>query len=507
MRRACVGLALLLVACATLAQVRQDHLSDGKAAGKQAQQRGQGDRLIQNAFQSAHTISLQLSPTDRVELLIGLARAARKKDPEKARLWAIEALQLTKEMRSSPQRSQYETDAIRDLASVSSEEALALLPGLDVLPLGNDCDARARAAASVFQEFLNQHPEGWERLSAVAQRMGDTGNFPFQAVQIVIGRIRGKDQETATVLMQQAIHYYSVSSCTPCTNHQLAILLTEDSSLVPASTLKAILGSMLSSLSNAAHSSPEDAAKPGTAGDGNAELSALNQEALVLLMTLIHSVDPEMERKFRDEHPGAYSDALDIGAAPESGFGIVDTKASADSADAPGNSSHGSAQASPTTRPSEESDDDDTAEIVNNSLLENAVPSPEESEEALKNERNPEQRLRILVERSMGLASSERWTELSNVLVEAFALGEKSFRKSVDDDPHASWRRCLGATELSTLVEVLAKSAPQMLLENIGNLRTSVLQAQLYVSFAEGRQSEEDPLSPVMIRAGDQGTQ
>src|SRR5258708_1319077 len=267
MRTTCmVGLVFFIVAYTADAQVAEERVTAGKAATEQEQKGGsENDLLVESAFRTSHTIAAQLSTTDRVEVLVRLANAAGKKGPEKARQWALEALRLTSEMRATAQRSQYEIDAIRALAEVNSEEALALLPGLEVPASAKDDDPRVKAATAVFQEFLNQHPGDWEKLPAVAQRIGDTGNYAFQAIQIVISRIGSKDPEAAAALMRQAIHYYNLSPHSPSTNNQLAILLAEESKFVPGSTLKATLETMLSSLLNTDHAPAENLANAGAA--------------------------------------------------------------------------------------------------------------------------------------------------------------------------------------------------------------------------------------------------
>jgi len=473
-----------------------------KASTEQVQKRGsENDLLVENVFRNSHAISVNLSPTDRVELLVRLASTAGKKHPEKARQWALEALRLANEMHPTVQRAQFEVHAIGSLAVVDSEKALALLPSLEAPASPTDDDTRAKAASSVFQEFLSQHPDDWQKLSSVAQRIGDTGNYPFQAIQIVISSIGSKDPESAATLIQQAIRYYNLSAHSPSSNHQFATLLAEDSRFVSGSTLKTTLETVLSSLLNADRAPSQDITKAGAAGYEDA--SALNRATFALLVPLINSVDPELEQKLRQERP-SLTPAVSVVGHLE-GQPIIVGPATLPSTESVITMIFPDAKAQLPTMVADLakcSDGSDPIQTLQTPSPEDVARFLDDSEETFKKAGDPEQKLRILVERGVSLASSERRAELSNILADAFALGEKLFRKSVDEDPQASWNGRPGARGLSTLVEAAAKTAPQIVLERIRNMHTSVLQGQLYASFVEGVQSEQDSASVMVMRAG-----
>jgi acyl-CoA reductase-like NAD-dependent aldehyde dehydrogenase len=82
--------------------------------------------LVESAFQNSNSLAPQLSPTDRIELLLRIADAARAMHPEAAKQWAIEALQGVKEMRSGKRKVQYETQVISELGSVGSDPAFCV---------------------------------------------------------------------------------------------------------------------------------------------------------------------------------------------------------------------------------------------------------------------------------------------------------------------------------------------------------------------------------------------
>jgi len=497
-----VGWLCFFVVCTAVAQSADRHAPANTAAEQRQKRSSENDGMVESACRYAHTIAeRQLSSTDRVEVLLRLANAAGKKHPEKAKQWAVEALRLADEMGSAERRTQYETEAISALAAVDSEEALTLLPGLDVPASSNDDDARTEAAKTVFSKFINQHPGDWEKLSVAAQRMGDTGHYPFGAVQTVVSRIGKKNPEAAATLMLQAIHYYNLNAHSPVANNQMATLLVEDARFVPGSTLKATVETMLSNLRNSASPENLSAGTPRNPSE-DASLVDLNRATLAILLPLLSSVDPEMERKLRQEIP-SQDPMLDAVASLESAPTIVGP-ATVSSAESLSMILLGVGTQSPaiTFNSVERSDGGDTVAMVRPPSQDDVSRLLEDSDAALEKAQDPEQRLEILTERALSLVAGKRRTELSNALVDALAVGEKLFRKSVDENPQASWNSRPGARELSTLVEAAAKTAPQVVLESLRNVHDSVLQAQLYVSFVEGLQSDQDFPSVFVVSLG-----
>jgi hypothetical protein len=499
MRTGCiVGLVLLLAAGAAFGQVAVGRPASAEAAPDQEQKGSADDLQVESVLQQAHVLASQLAPTDRMEFLVRLAEAAGKKHPGKAEQWVMEALQLIREMSSSARRSQYQARAISELALLNSEEALDLLPGLEFSSSWKDCDARAGAPLFVFQAFLKQHPGGTEKLSAVAQRIGDTGNYPFRAVHILITRIGNKDPEAATALIEQAIQYYNLSAHDPCSNNQMATLLSDDTQFVPGSMLKAIVETMVSRLVNTDSVFSGSLTTTGTEGNEDPGLRVLNHASLAMLMR-ISSLDPDIKRKLQQALP-SLDLATHVVAQLEGGQNIVELSDSPIEDHLSVVLSNASAQAPPANLSiAERPEGDDAEPTVQTPSSEDLASYLDDSEKALERDGDPEQRLQILLARGVSLVSAERPAELSNVLAEAFALGEKLFRKSVDDNPQASWKDRPGAGVLSALVELTAKKAPQVVLERLKSVQTTVLQAQLYVSFVEGVQSETDSPSIMVI--------
>jgi hypothetical protein len=474
------------------AQVTEVREPGREAAPQQRQSNSsENDSLIQSVLDSSHAIAAQLSPKDGVELLVRLADMAGKKNPEVARQWDLEAFHIASDMPSGLQRAHYEVASITGLASVDSREALALLLTLEFPPAWNDCEARATATGAVFRQFLRQHPNDWKRLTTVAQRLGERGNYPFHAVQILIRQIKNKAPETATALVQHAIQYYSLGAHDSCSNNKLAALLAEDSKLVSGSALKAAVETILSSLWNGERG-------PSRSGsDSGSSEHQVNQSTLSILLPLINAFDPQMAQKLRQEQPPALTTASVTD--PEADRNMVKFAGS------PGemhvnivfsNSRNQGPLQEPASAPKVNTDG--AMSVLQPPSPEDLAGFLEGSEEASGNGQNPEQQLEVLLERGLSLVSADRQAELSNALTDAFAVGEKLFRKSVNDDPQASWKDRPGAGALSILVESAAKSAPRLVLEKIRNTHNSVLQAQLYVCFVAAMQSEQDSASAVI---------
>ena len=495
MRSVLVGV-ILFASCTAISQVAESPRANSKSTTGNGQP-AENDNLTRSVLRTAHAIANQLSPTDRTELLLRLARNAKRVQPSASRQWAMEALRFAGEMRSTLQRAKYEVQAINALASVDSEQALALLPTLEIPASTKDFDPRTRAAPAVFTAFMEQHPNDWERLSAFAQAIGETGNYPFRAIEIVVNQVEKKNLDAASALMQQAIYYYHRAAHNASSRGQFAALLAAHYNLVPGSPLKSTFASLFGELLN------KDNAASGAMGGSAANEAGSNQLddfMLALLMPAVSSVDPEMAQTLRQARPSVdkrLNVVLDLGSESTGMEGI----------NLPGESITLISSEKGTRASEEDSNfiepiERDTVQAFDLSSPVSLAESLEDSEKTLKKTVDAREWLEILVGRGVSLIAGERPDELANVLAEAFALGEKLFRKSIDEDRQASWESRPGGNELSTLVEAAARVVPQTVLERIRNVRTSVLQAQLYVSFAGGLQADDASPPVIVMRAG-----
>jgi hypothetical protein len=483
---------IVLVGCTALSQVVEVPPLTNKPPAEDGQ-RAENDRLARSVLRNAHTISRQLSPTDREELLLRLAKSARKKQPETAKQWATEAFRLSNEMRPSVQRARYQIEAIGEVASVDSVQALALLPALEIPAEAKDFDPRTRAAAAVFDAFLDQHPNDWEKLSSTAQAIGETGNYPFRAIQSVISRVAKKDEDAASALMLQAAYYYNRTEHNPSANIQMAALLSEHSRFLTGSALKVTLETLVADLLNG-----ESAGRNGMANQG---VNSTNRIIFPMIMPIIKSANQEMQRQFNQAYPflNTPSVLVDLQDVPGNMEGITLTAPESISVVYRDANTQALQDASGSV---ESLEGGISLQILDVSSQEDLAKSLVDSQAALNKASGPQEKLQILAGRGMSLAAADRQVELANLLDEAFALGEKLFRKSIDDDPHMSWDSRPGAAELSMLVGTAARILPETVLEGIRRVHTSVLQAELYVSFADGLQSENSLPSVMVMRAG-----
>src|SRR5262249_24367847 len=289
-----LALALLFAGVRLAAQPQDEGRFPDKTTASQKSD-SESDRLIETAFESAQKLATQLSATDRIELLLRMADAAGKWRPQKAKQWSREALRLAGQMRPGGQRSMYEAEAVMHLSAADSEQALALLLSLEAPASAGGFDPQTAAAPSVFERFLDQHPDGWETLAAKAQSMGDAGRYPFKAIHSVINRIEPSNEDAAGELMQHAVRYYH-RSARPSSADPMADLLAAHSKFVRGSALKAILAEVVSDLLKAQTG-------PGADWPSHSGSRGLNEFTLAQLMPIIQSVDPAFEAKLRRDHP------------------------------------------------------------------------------------------------------------------------------------------------------------------------------------------------------------
>ncbi|MGH7181669.1 MAG: hypothetical protein ACREJN_06815, partial [Nitrospiraceae bacterium] len=377
--------------------------------------------LVQSMLGLSHAMATQLSPKDGVELLVHLADVAGKKNSEEARQWNLEALRLARDMTAGRERAHYEGEIIRGLASVDSTAALVLLPTLE-FPLSWEDDCNDGTIAAVFQGFLQQHPDDWERLATVAEGLGESGKYPFDAVQILVRQIEGKHPEMATSLVQQAIQFYNVSAHDPCSNNRMAALLARNSELIPGSSMKAAVESLLSNLSNGDHGSLENRSGSDPSLDQK-RLSSLEQSTVNMLMALINSLDPQMAQKLKQKQLSADSTAVQVADA-EGGGNSVQSGGTITAMDVTVvlSSLGDPAQL---TAPQGPPNIDGAMSAIQSTSAEELAGFLESSKVASENDQDPEQQIEVLLERGLSLASANQPAELSNVLGTAFTVGEK----------------------------------------------------------------------------------
>jgi hypothetical protein len=458
-------------------------LQNGHSLGEQQE----GSNLAGIAFQSAYSLSKQISTYDRVELLLHLSKAAAKKCPEKSRTWAEEALQAAGQMPPTTDRAMYEWQALSNLATVNSKEALTLLTTLEAPAGFKDFDPRSEAATTVFNSFLKDYPGKFEEVSTAAQRIGDSGLYPFIAIQTVISRMSGKNRELAGALVEQAIHYYTVGAETSLASNQLTSLLLEHSQFVSPQVLKSVLTDVVSAISQTSNAGVAE--KTDTLfviGDDDATSVSLNAATLASIMPLLESVDPDLANKIRHEHPPVSASSIPVIMSSENRPTIMSQVILSGETNAVASDQ----QLESTQRTAEPTLN--SAKIADKSL---AAPNVEDlnrlivkSENALKEAGSDEERLPILIQQVEVLASAGQREKLSGVLSEVFALAERLFRKSVNEESKVRWNKRTGAADLTALVEICARQIPQILMSTIRNVQTPVLRAQLYVVLAEGLQ-------------------
>lgn len=505
MMRSALAIIVLFAACCAISQTPEAAPATSKAAVQKDQDKTKAqdvekdagnDSLIRSVLRNAHALAPQLSPTDRVELLLRLAETAWKSQPETAKQWAREALRLSNEMRPSLRRARYQVKAVSEIAEIDSKEALALLPTLEIPASAKHFDPRTTAATAVFRAFLNQHPDDWEQLSPVATAMGESGHYPFQAINTVITFLQRTDEDAAAALMLHAVSFYNRSEHTPVANLRLAALLSEHYGLLPGSALKATLDALLANLQH-----PDQAREDAATNSEETQSNAIRDAALALLMPLIGSVDPDLHQKLIQANPSLGTSPLVVDLDgepailqrldPQNGDNVVVATEKKDNQPSPENSD--------TAQPEE---DGDSATVFSAASEKEVSALLGDTETALKSTADSEDRLQVLVGRGLALAAGEKSNELAGLLEEAFPLGEELFRKSVDKDRQASWDGRPGASELILLVEATARTAPRAMIERIQSLRTPVLQAQLFVSLADALQSPELSRALMVMRTG-----
>jgi hypothetical protein len=214
-------LGALLLACSLWAVAwAQDAGAPQKSASAEAPSADvAGDAATtltaQDLLERSHLIAQDLSAQDRVLVLKDLASAAKLVPPEKARAWTEELFQAARDL-PEERRRVIQGRALSSLAQSDPEAALALLPQMEAGPPPSaqlPMNPRAAAANQVFEALWRKKgAAAYDLIRQEAQRLGESGDYPFQAMGQIIRQLGAREAERGQALFSDALGSYQNQS-------------------------------------------------------------------------------------------------------------------------------------------------------------------------------------------------------------------------------------------------------------------------------------------------------
>lgn len=165
----------------------------------------------------SYLLGQQFTPEERAFHLTELTRAAAKIEPPFDRLWAEQLFQLSFQLPMSWNRVAHEKNALQALAEVDPIRAFELFGTLDdpvPTPAGTlPEDVRAYAARTVFYKYWKlRGTKSLGDIRAQAEHLGETGQYPYAAIALIIRDVEREDKLEAQSLYDDALTFYGQGS-------------------------------------------------------------------------------------------------------------------------------------------------------------------------------------------------------------------------------------------------------------------------------------------------------
>ncbi len=204
--------------------------SPSDTAGEPANPELQPAALLERAYAITRDLPLET----RAYLLGWMLDPASRIEPQIAQAWADELFQMAHDLSDPQQRGPAEIQAVDALSRIDVVHALEVFRQMDadiimngrVMPL----DVRDSAARNLFSELLRK--KGVPALPVLeqeAQRLAESGAYPYIAMGFAADQILHKDRSLAEKMFADAVAAYQQSTPTLVGNAEFVTMLRDSS--------------------------------------------------------------------------------------------------------------------------------------------------------------------------------------------------------------------------------------------------------------------------------------
>lgn len=445
------------------------------------------------------------SAGDRAFLLARAAAASAQLNADQSKAWANDAFQLATQQRS-PVKERVQVAAINALAQNDIEAGLGLLSRMQA-PAAQENgqappDMRSGIAAMLLQKLWQQKSkEAVPTIQRTAAQLGETGNYPYMAIGMLVRSIQRANKELAQGLVNDAINYLSRRRATAIEDQQLAMFLRSSSDLISGGLMKDTLERLVKEAVTQKDTGGTMAMDIETDGK-KAELTSASSILLFQLLPIIRQTDAEWAKKLEEQYAelrqvaelqNGQNQRMMVGMMVRAGDGgegprdpreemaaiQVDELSKTDPQEALRRSEgisnpflRAASQAGVAAELSK-SDPARAAELVKNARA------------AMAESQDPREKMQIVINLARAQAASgdkEGWRESVRA---GFAMGDEMFRKGVDRRPTAPAFAQAGYELLSRLTRATVETDLALTTERIASLHSPTLQALMLVTAAE----------------------
>jgi hypothetical protein len=500
MKTTVLAATLLLSTCSvTFCQTDTNDISGAKLRARQA---------VENVLVESYLLARSLDAEERIANLAWLSNVASEAVPSLGRLWAEEVFRDTKELTASWQRTSFQQAAIAHVARLDPNRALELLDASDPpVPLPNGAlpeDIRANGARAAFVALWRKEGRsGLDQIRAAANRIGDTGAYPYSAIIPLFEELQKQnDRPAANTLFADALGYFRRGSSFTAEPRSFARFLRTIGDMIEPAPMRDALEVLVSRLTKSLRvkNSPASFAAHIETPRGRATFDNEADVLLFELLPLIHRVDPAWHKKLVAQRPvleqadgglaawkyqesvnlSVHSSELQSDQMQEARLDAVTVLAEEQPEEA---LSLARSLRSPAIRAVGLSR---VAEVLLTTDRDRAIELLREGQKSLPTVQEPRERLRLITALASGLAASGEREHIRSLIRSGFDLGEELFAQDLQLHPGKAAVSADGFSETTFLARLGARVDSDFTLSRIAIVRNATLKPMLLGYAAKG---------------------
>ncbi|HKS76723.1 MAG TPA: hypothetical protein VJQ82_26140 [Terriglobales bacterium] len=283
------------------------------------------ERLLQNAY----LFSRELPDDERAWLLAELTMPSAKWHPGLARPWAEEQFRIANQL-SGYNRLAIQKNAATAMAWIDPTRALQLLRQCDTpasAEMDNE-DIRGVAARTVFKRYWDkQGVAGLGRIESTADRIGDTGQYPYGAMRPLILEVSRRNPARGLTLIGEAVTYYGRGSLFQSADEEFIDFFKEVRGLMPPAVQREALEAAVKNLTkNSGERETQHWQMRVYTSKGVAEFHTLNAKLLFDILPMIREIDPDWAKRLVQDHAELAQTDAGMGKVLSQEGGVVMSK-------------------------------------------------------------------------------------------------------------------------------------------------------------------------------------
>ena len=461
----------------------------------------------QSLFEEAYSLAANLPAEERADLLLELADASVLR-PARSVALAEELLDLaTTKLTPGPYRAAMQKNALMTISRADPIRAaqLYMMQDSPARPLPRE-DVRSFGARLLFSRLWDKLGErSLEDIKQIAVWLGETGQYPYVAVAMILPKVAEKDAQEASELFVQAVSFFARDPGFAVTNQDFVDFLLRTWKIAGPGLARSAIESALSAIGKAADSGAPTQAIEVTVPGGSFRLDAQSDLLVYRLLPVIRELDPRWAESVVKEHSA-------LRAAPQLEAGAPVRAAAAMATESkvqPVAMRNALDQHRLMQLPDLAKSDPDAAlrsllmiadqarrSVGMASLLpafersdpKRATAWRRELEEQLGQMKTGAPKLQLMAALARSLYESGRVEEAESLVRKAMSLGSEVIALDLEANPGKMLYAAEGFDDLSQLVTLAAERSPKPfdILQAVRNMEHDLLRARMLVCAAKG---------------------